>query len=713
MTPVRSLRVSVLVVAGTGIAALSLSLASAAWLLLAMGLFAAYLVLAALRPAWHLRRGLATVAAVAAAWGFVAEVAGTGAFLVPAAHFLLISQLVFLSQERTNRNYGLICVVSLVHIMLAGVLSVDLFFGLCFLVYLPAGVAALVLLNLSAELERHGSPAGAAPRVRPRLLGAIALVAAVEFVLTVAVFLYFPRFGIQLFQFRPVQRGPTLTGFSDRIQFGDLGRILSNAQAVMAVRLLHDGQPIQAATFPLRWRATAHDTYENAAWSTKDYIKESDSRPFDREGECRLPPRYYRFPGIEVTQEVTLEPISTRMLFYLPQLLMLKTATPNLDSVFWHAESRTASSPRGSSVSLRYIAASRVPSWSAEQLRQPRSRLPGYPEVSRALQLPRSITPRMRALAEQIVAGIPPDAFYDRARAVEAHLKGRYEYSLNPSPPRAGVDPVEDFLFEHRSGHCEYFASAMAILLRTLGIPARVATGFCGGEWNDFGQFYTVRQRNAHAWVEAYIPAVRDWETFDPTPLGEALLPAPTGWLADLDSRLAHLRLLWNSYVVNYSTQEQHDLRDAALRLLSRLSNAIPSWGSGLFALEGGRAGGALGVVGIGLLLLLGAGAALLARRLVRVRRRRRAGAGVAGRPTVGFYRRMEAILRRRGFRRGAAVTPKEFAAAVIAEGGATFAPAAIVAEAFGRVRYGARTLTPAEQSGVAAALTRLADAPL
>jgi transglutaminase-like putative cysteine protease len=399
------------------------------------------------------------------------------------------------------------------------------------------------------------------------------------------------------------------------------------------------------------------------------------------------------------------------MLFYLPRLLVMKTATPNLDSIFWHPASCTASSPRGSSVSLRYIATSRVPGWSAQELRRPRSRLPGHPEVKRALQMPASVTPRVRALAEEIVAGIRPDAFYDRARAVEAYLKGRYDYSLVTWAARAGVDPVEDFLFEHRRGHCEHFASAMAILLRSLGIPARVATGFSGGEWNDFGQFYTVRQRNAHAWVEAYIPAVRDWETFDPTPLGEAMSPPPTGLLAELDRRLAHLRLVWNSYVVNYSTQEQHDLRDAAVRLLARLSSVLPSLGRDLFTFGGGRGGGAGLLVQLGFLAALGVGAAFVVHRLVRAARRRRARPGGPGRPAVAFYRRMEAILRRRGFRRGAAETPREFAAAVVAQGGPAFAPAALVADAVGRVRYGGAALTPGERAEVASALARLAAA--
>ncbi|MBM4030836.1 MAG: DUF3488 domain-containing protein [Planctomycetes bacterium] len=737
MTLDRSLRTAVRILAGTGIVALGLAVGSAPRLLLSLGAFTACVVLTTLRPGWHLRRGVATLAVFAAILLFAVEASGPDSFLVPAATFLTIAQLVVLSQERTNRNHGLSCVLSLIQMVLAGILSVDIAFGLCLLAYLPAAVAALMLLNLSSELERHGGlpiadcrlpieirnqksktknrnwerpyPLSVSPtEISARPLATVGFVAAAELALSILVFLYFPRFGLQIFQLPPVQKGPTLSGFSDRIQLGDLGRILSNAQVVMTVRLLQDGQPTDGAGIPLRWRATAHDTYEDATWSTHSYIEEGIFQQLHPLTGYR--PAIPLRRGAEITQEIALEPINTRMLFCLHPPKEIKSATPNLDAIYWHAASRTISSTRSTSVSLRYIVTSRIPSPAIQRLRRIVTEWePRFQEARRARQLPPTITPRVRALAEEIVAGIPHGAFYDRARAIEAYLKERYDYSLRGLPSRSGVDPVEDFLFRHREGHCEHFASAMAILLRELGIPARVATGFSGGEWNEFGQFYLVRQRNAHAWVEAYIPGVGEWETFDPTPpSGE--IPQPTGWLADLDRRLAHLRLVWNAYVVNYSSQEQQDLRDAAIRFLSYLSSVVPSWGSGLFSLGGGQAGG-VGALVLVLLVLAAVVCAFAVLRWLRARRAARAGAGSAMRPSIGFYRKMEALLRRRGFRRGPEATAREFAARVVAEGGEVFAPAAIVAEAFGRVRYGRQRLTPAERARVSDALARLAEA--
>jgi len=716
MTLERAVRLSLLTLAGAGSLALALAVASPLWLLLDVVAFGACVVVGALRPAWHLRQGLASIAVLALVQAFLAEVVATGTFLVPAAHFLLLTQIVLLTQERKTRTYGLVCVMGLVHMVLAGVLSVDLGFGLCFLVFLPAGVATMLLLNLRGELERNrgvGPAPASPPRVRGRLLGAMGVVTMAELGLTVAVFLYFPRFGLQLFQLRPVQRGPTLIGFSDSVHLGDLSALLENAQPVMSVRLFQEGNPIEGATMPLRWRGIAHDTYENATWSTRGYISgearyeplgtERGFRPFLR-GDC---------PGAEVVQEITLEPVNTRVLFYLSHLIGLRTATPNLDAVFWHTPSRTATSSRRSSVSLRYLATSRIPSWGAAQLRQ-RSR-PGDRELlslARFLQVPPTITPRVRALAEEIVAGIPEDAFYDRARAVEAYLKGHYEYSLHSGATESGVDPVEDFLFRQQLGHCEHFASAMAIFLRSLGIPSRVAAGFHGGEWNEYGQFYIVRQRNAHAWVEAYIPSVHEWEAFDPTPLAAAA-PAPDqGWMAGLDRRLAHLRLVWNAYVVNFSTQEQQDIANAVNRWFARLSSVIPSWGGRWFAIEGGS-GAVIGgwVATVVVLLLAGMGALWAFRRL----RMGNCGLRIAIRNprseirnATAFYRRMEAILRRRGFVRGLAATPLEFARGVVEQGGRGYAPALVIAGAFCRVRYGSHRLSQSEQSEVIRALTEL-----
>lgn len=127
---------------------------------------------------------------------------------------------------------------------------------------------------------------------------------------------------------------------------------------------------------------------------------------------------------------------------------------------------------------------------------------------------PPRTTERVRRLAEEVTAGATND--YDRIRAIEAWMDEHTEYSLDaPLSPR-GVDVVDHFLFEERLGWCEQIASSLVVMARSVGIPARVATGFAPGEWDGVTQRFVVRERDAHAWAEVWFPGA-GWVPFDPT----------------------------------------------------------------------------------------------------------------------------------------------------------------------------------------------------
>src|SRR4029078_8981146 len=120
--------------------------------------------------------------------------------------------------------------------------------------------------------------------------------------------------------------------------------------------------------------------------------------------------------------------------------------------------------------------------------------------------------------------------------------------------------PLSDFLFNVRSGHCEYFSSAMVVMLRTRGVAARVVNGFLPGEYNEAAGAYTVRQSDAHSWFEVYFPETQSWVTFDPTPSVGRAEPVRTGLTAQLQKYAEALELLWFQYVVGYDKQEQRSL---------------------------------------------------------------------------------------------------------------------------------------------------------
>ena len=112
--------------------------------------------------------------------------------------------------------------------------------------------------------------------------------------------------------------------------------------------------------------------------------------------------------------------------------------------------------------------------------------------------------------------------------------------------------PVDDFLFNSKRGYCEHYASAMVLMLRTIGIPARIVTGFYGGEFNEYGGYVIVRQSNAHSWVEAAIDG--RWRLFDPTPPVVERRASAIGYLLDM------LRMKWNRYVVAFSASDQKEI---------------------------------------------------------------------------------------------------------------------------------------------------------
>ena len=147
---------------------------------------------------------------------------------------------------------------------------------------------------------------------------------------------------------------------------------------------------------------------------------------------------------------------------------------------------------------------------------------------------------------------------YNTAKAIEAHLQTQYAYSLEMKA--GGPDPLADFLFNVKAGHCEYYSTAMAVSLRSRGIAARVVNGFLPGEFNEAAGAYTVRQSDAHSWVEVYFPETGSWVTFDPTPSAGRTEPMRIGLTAQLHKYARALELLWFQYVVGYDKQEQRSL---------------------------------------------------------------------------------------------------------------------------------------------------------
>jgi hypothetical protein len=176
------------------------------------------------------------------------------------------------------------------------------------------------------------------------------------------------------------------------------------------------------------------------------------------------------------------------------------------------------------------------------------------------------VSERVAAVAAQVMGAGPP---LERAHRLERHLATSYRYSTE-FVGRSGQLPLERFLFEERRGHCEFFATAMVVMLRSQGIPARLVTGFLGGEPGTFEGYYIVRQGNAHAWVEAWIPQL-GWRLFDPTPAAGRPGATSDGLAALFGQAWDYMLFRWDRYVLTFGFYDQLDLLMRARSLWASL----------------------------------------------------------------------------------------------------------------------------------------------
>jgi hypothetical protein len=181
-------------------------------------------------------------------------------------------------------------------------------------------------------------------------------------------------------------------------------------------------------------------------------------------------------------------------------------------------------------------------------------------------QLP-PMSRRVRALADSLTAGSATQ--YDKVIAVQNYLRSQFSYTLE-LPASAREATLENFLFHRRAGHCEYFSTALAVLLREVGIPTRNVNGFLGGTWNEFGRFLTVTQNEAHSWVEVYFSGY-GWVAFDATPAAAAgVARQQSTWFAPLRTMLDGLEHRWNKWILEYDLDAQVNLFRRATETFTR-----------------------------------------------------------------------------------------------------------------------------------------------
>jgi hypothetical protein len=310
------------------------------------------------------------------------------------------------------------------------------------------------------------------------------------------------------------------------------------------------------------------------------------------------------------------------------------------------------------------------------------------PDLAPYLQLPADLPPRITELTRSITKSAHGP--YAKTRAIIDYL-ARYKYTLDLKRDEK-LEPLEDFLFVERAGHCEYFASALAVMLRTVGVPTRSVNGFYGGEWNPYGKYLAIRQGDAHSWVEVWLDGI-GWVTFDPTPPGAAHPPSASRW-NKLRQLMDNMELAWFKYVIEYDLGKQTEIVGSVRRWASlaakrdAIDAAVRRHGAGL--------GGALAIV---------AGLWLLMRSLRK--RGRRAGVPRRGAEALQAFERALKAIERRGFPRRGGETGRELAARVSVADDPAGQPFSELVELYYAARFGRVPVAQADLERLAQAVLR------
>jgi len=496
--------------------------------------------------------------------------------LLPAGiHFLVVLLGIKLLTLQQRRDYRHLYAISLMAILASAALTTDAWFVPIFLLYLLAAVWTLLLYHVTQE---GGEPQAVLPstntaachatfpiRITHRFFWLTNGTAILTVALTLAIFFLIPRIGAGMLQ-KTSGEALRTTGFSDRVDLGTIGSVKQDPQVVMRVEL-PDQSAVEKDRFYLR--GLAYDQYNGQSWSRSRTHLRSLSLVADGTFLAR-PAGSRRSDNLSETirQDILLETLDTTVLFAVPfaDLVSGEFLTLQADAMGGLHLSLPPSSR------VRYSVTSQVPQLVADE--RTASTL-DYPDSirSRYLQVPMG-SEQVADLAHRVSQqAMTP---FGKTVAIQQHLLENYRYSLEDNTATLS-HPLEEFLFSRKTGYCEHYATAMVVMLRTVGIPARLVTGFLATEWNEYGGYFTVRQRDAHAWVEVYFPH-SGWITMDPTPTINTAV-ATNRW--ESVRRLGEsVRLQWDRLFVRYSAKDQlavvHGVREGSDALRERVTR----WGS-------------------------------------------------------------------------------------------------------------------------------------
>lgn len=463
-------------------------------------------------------------------------VLGRSRMVVPVVHLLLFAIVAKLYSLRVERDKWHVLMAIFFLFLAAMATSVHPTILVYLLVFMVLTLLLLTRFALLQTLTRFGrdDPAMAVVPLR----GFLAISTVLILLISVPLFAVLPRVHAPFIVGRGSGMGASIeaAGFTDEVTLDSIGLSRSNRSVVM--RLRYDDGRVSGRE--MRFKVGTHNYYENRVWrrsSQRGELLRREGVRFDLAPElARVRPERW--------VEIWLRTLVGSRLALPVEAIALEALFPSVVLT----PAGTVFLPRSNVGVVQYRAG--LGETPVVYSAPPSPGLELEPTLDRG-----GLSPKIEALAAQVASDA--DAAGDpllTAQALERFLVTQFEYTLD-FLGRAGDQPLEDFLFRFKSGHCEYFASAMVLMLRSEGIPARLVTGFLGGEYNPIERYYIVRELNAHAWVEAYLEG--EWRILDPTPPSGRPGGPRDGLGNFLTQAWDYLEFRWDRYVLTYGLGDQ------------------------------------------------------------------------------------------------------------------------------------------------------------
>jgi protein-glutamine gamma-glutamyltransferase len=583
--------------------------------------------------------------------------------LAATVHLVLFTAVIKIFSARTYRDYGYLAGLSFAMMLASSVLTV----GTTFLVFFTLYVFFAISTFISYEIKRGIEAARRAPEgpyrlpeqnrqaIEKALMTAAVGLAVGIFTLAAMLFFVIPRYRTGYLTNLSTQT-QNITGFSETVNLGDIRKILRSPMVVM--RVIPEGN-IRAYA-GVKWRGVTLDSFNGKRWFNDN--ADRISIPAESYQRFIVPPPdgWDHRPHRPLHYRVLRAALSTDVLF--------AAAEPReLTGLRLLSQDETGSlhNPQNLSVPFAYEVVSDAGLPPARLLQASSTKFPDEIRLV-YLRLPHTMDPRVSELARSLTASATNN--YDRAVVIQSYLRGNFKYTLDP-PEIEPEDPVGSFLFRSKSGYCEYFAAAMAVMLRTLNVPTRLVNGFQTGSYNRIGKDFVVRARDAHSWVEVYFTGY-GWIPFDPTPADpHPVLPG------EWDDYIDTAALFWNEWIINYDFSHQVQLareveQDSRSfqQVFRRRSERLKRLGiRAAFRIEGWLMSHKLFVLAVMIvilaaLILTDKSGTLAEWRFRLAWKFARRDSAVSPREATLTYQRLLGALQKKGFRKRPSQTPREYA---------------------------------------------------